>query len=89
MAIQMEKYAILTVQPKTDRSRCARRMQGGVIMKQTLIRAIVSIAVFAAIYLLSGPIIGWTGYDMYLRGIEFLAVVIGAGCYWIGSRPNA
>lgn len=58
-------------------------------MKQTLIRAIISIAVFAAIYLLSGSIIGWTGYDMYLRGIEFLAAVIGAGCYWIGSRPNA
>ena len=58
-------------------------------MKQTRIRAIVSIAVFAAIYLLSGPVIGWTGYDMYLRGIEFLAAVIGAGCYWIGSRPNA
>ena len=58
-------------------------------MKQTLIRALISAAVFAAIYLLSGPIIGWTGYDMYLRGIEFLAAVIGAGCYWIGSRPNA
>ena len=34
--------------------------------KNTIKRALVSIAVFAAIYLLSGPIIGWTGYDMNL-----------------------
>ena len=38
--------------------------------------------------MLSGPIIGWTGYDMNLKGIEFLSAVIGAGCYWIGSNQR-
>lgn len=57
-------------------------------MNRTMKRAIVSVAVFAGIYLLSGPIIGWHGYDMYLRAIEFLAAVIGAGCYWIGSNER-
>ena len=37
----------------------------------------------------SGPIIGYTNYDMYLKGIEFLSAVIGAGCYWIGSNKNS
>ena len=56
--------------------------------KNTIKRALVSIAVFAAIYLLSGPFIGWTGYDMNLKGIEFLSAVVGAGCYWIGSNQR-
>ena len=56
--------------------------------KNTIKRALVSIAVFAAIYLLSGPIIGWTGYDMNLKGIEFLSAVVGAGRYWIGSNQR-
>ena len=34
------------------------------------------------------PIIGYTNYDMYLKGIEFLSAVIGAGCYWIGSNKK-
>ena len=57
-------------------------------MNRTMKRAIVSVAVFAGIYLLSGPILGWHGYEMYLREIEFLAAVIGAGCYWIGSNER-
>ena len=32
---------------------------------------------------------GYTNYDMYLKGIEFLSAVIGAGCYWIGSNKNS
>ena len=44
--------------------------------------------VFVIIYVLSGPIIGYTNYDMYLKGIEFLSAVIGAGCYWIGSNKK-
>lgn len=57
-------------------------------MKDTIKRALISVAVFLVIYFLSGPIIGWTNYDMYLKGIEFLAAVIGAGCYWIGSNEK-
>ena len=54
-------------------------------MSQTIKRAITSVAIAAAVYLLSGPIIGYSNYDMYLRAIEFLAAVIAGGCYWIGS----
>ncbi len=58
------------------------------IFNETVIRVMISLALFIGIYYLSGPIIGWTQYDMYLKGIEFLAAVIGAGCYWIGSRKR-
>ena len=57
-------------------------------IKETAIRAIISLVLFVGIYFLSGPIIGWTHYDMYLKGIEFLAAVIGAGSYWIGSKEH-
>ena len=55
----------------------------GIKVKDTAKRAIVTVIVFVIIYVLSGPIIGYTNYDMYLKGIEFLSAVIGAGCYWI------
>ena len=57
-------------------------------MKNTIKRAIISVVIFAVIYILSGLVIGWHGYDMYLKAIEFLAAVIGAGCYWIGSNER-
>ncbi|MDU5532372.1 MAG: hypothetical protein E6066_09060 [Oscillospiraceae bacterium] len=57
-------------------------------MSDTIKRVLISVVVFLVIYFLSGPIIGWTNYDMYLKGIEFLAAVIGAGCYWIGSNKR-
>ena len=58
------------------------------IVKNTVLRAIISLAIFVGIYFLSGPIIGYTSYDMYLKGMELLASVIGAGCYWIGSNKH-
>ncbi|WP_241426605.1 hypothetical protein [Dysosmobacter acutus] len=57
-------------------------------MNNTAVRAIITVAVFLLLYCLSGPVIGWTQYDMYLKGIEFLAAVIGAGCYWIGRNKK-
>ena len=57
-------------------------------MNKTMKRAVVSIGIFIGIYLLSGPIIGWTEFDALLRASEFLAAVIGAGCYWIGSQER-
>ena len=57
-------------------------------MKDTVKRTLISVAVFAVIYFVSGPLIGTSVYDMYLKGIEFLAAVIGAGCYWIGSNKR-
>jgi len=51
-------------------------------------RVIITLAVFAVIYFAAPYIIGWTNYDMYMKAIEFLAAVIGAGCYWIGSSKH-
>lgn len=56
-------------------------------MKSEIRRAVIALVVFAVVFLLSGFIIGWTGYDVYVKSIEFLSAVIAAGCYWIGSRP--
>lgn len=41
-------------------------------MIHTIKRAVIAIVVAVVIYLLSGPIIGYTQYDMYLKAIEFL-----------------
>lgn len=60
----------------------------GEMPKENLKRVIVSIAVFAVIYLGSGFVINWQVYDVYVQAIEFLAAVVGAGCYWIGSNPR-
>jgi hypothetical protein len=57
-------------------------------MSHTIKQAIIAVVIAAAVYLLSGPIIGYTNYDMYLRAIEFLAAVIAGGCYWIGSNER-
>ncbi|MBQ8917730.1 MAG: hypothetical protein IJ044_03315 [Oscillospiraceae bacterium] len=57
-------------------------------MNKTIKRAIISVVVFIIIYFVSPYIIGWTAYDMYLKAIEFLAAVIAAGCYWIGSNES-
>ena len=57
-------------------------------MKNKIKRAVISVVVFAVIYILSGFIIGWHSYDMYLKAIEFLAAIIGAGFYWIGSNEQ-
>ena len=57
-------------------------------MKNTIKRAIISVVIFAVIYILYGLIIGWSRYDAYLQAIQFLAAVIGAGCYWIGSNER-
>ena len=57
-------------------------------MSQTVKRAIIAVVIASAVYLLSGPIIGYTNYDMYLGAIEFLAAVIAGGCYWIGSNER-
>ena len=57
-------------------------------MKGEIKRAVVALIILGAVFLLSGPIIGGTGsYNIYVEAIKFLAAVIAAGCYWIGSRP--
>lgn len=51
-------------------------------------RAVVSGVVFVGVYVLSGTLIRWRSYDMYLEALKVLTAVIGAGCYWIGSREG-
>jgi len=51
-------------------------------------RAIMSVIVFIVVYIVSGILIGWNGYDAILQGIKVLTAVIGAGCYWIGSNER-
>lgn len=58
----------------------------GIITKEELIRAIIALVVFAVIYLGSELVIGSSVYDVYVKAITFLAAVVGAGCYWIGSN---
>ena len=57
-------------------------------MKNKIKRAVISVVVFAVIYILCGCTIGGHSYDMYLKAIELLAAIIGAGCYWIGSNEQ-
>ncbi|MBQ8278703.1 MAG: hypothetical protein IJZ23_02575 [Roseburia sp.] len=57
-------------------------------MSNTKKRAIISVIVFAVVYIVSGVLIGWNGYDALLQAIKVLAAVIGAGCYWIGSNEK-
>ena len=57
-------------------------------MKNIVKRAIVSIVIGAAVFLLAGPITRWTEYDMYMQAIFYLSGVVAAGCYWIGSNNN-
>ena len=51
-------------------------------------RAVISCVVFIGVYFLSGALIHWRSYDMYLEALKVLTAVIGAGCYWIGSREG-
>ena len=55
-------------------------------MPDKIKRGIGSILVFLAIYFLADFMIGTPTYDVYVKAMEYLAAVIGAGCYWIGSK---
>lgn len=60
----------------------------GIVPKRTMIRAVISVVVFAILYWCSDLVLGWRGYNIDLRAIKYLAAVIGAGCYWIGSNQR-
>ncbi len=55
-------------------------------MNSSIKRALISLAVFAVIFALSDVLISYKSYDVYVEAIRFLAAVIGAGCYYIGSN---
>ncbi len=55
-------------------------------MPDKIKRGISSILVFLVIYFLADFVISVPTYDAYVKAMEYLAAVIGAGCYWIGSK---
>lgn len=55
-------------------------------MNSSIKRALISLAVFTVIFALSDALISYKSYDVYVEAIRFLAAVIGAGCYYIGSN---
>lgn len=55
-------------------------------ISDTVKRALISAAVFAAIYWGADFVRAYKFSDMYVEMLKYLAAVIGAGCYWIGSR---
>ncbi len=57
-------------------------------MNQTIKRGIISIVIFVIVFLLGGPIIGWTLYDANLKVIFYLSGIIAGGCYWVGSNSR-
>lgn len=62
-----------------------RSVRAGVAtMNTTAERANISMEIFVAIYLLFGPLIGWTACDALLRAIEFCPRLSG----WIGSQKR-
>lgn len=54
-------------------------------MQKTLIRAGISLAIFFLILILAEPLVQ-RFFDEISKSICYLAAVVGAGCYWIGSR---
>jgi len=68
---------------------CARVTGDSSDSARTFLRAVISIAVFVIIYYGASFVTGWDVYDSSLETIKYLAAVIGAGCYWIGSQINS
>lgn len=55
-------------------------------MNQSMKRAILSVIVFAVVYFLFDVLLKSNAYNVYLDGLRISTAVLGAGCYWIGSR---
>ena len=65
---------------------------GNILVKKELVtrdasrRGIISIVLFAVIFYCADFVLQMPPYDINIEAIKFLSAVIGAGCYWIGSR---
>lgn len=55
-------------------------------MNRSMERAILSVIVFAVVYFLFDVLMKSSVYSIYLDGLRISTAVLGAGCYWIGSR---
>ncbi len=57
-------------------------------MKSIILRVAITAAVFAGTGAVSNLFLINGNYDVYVESIKFLASVIAAGCYWIGSNEK-
>jgi hypothetical protein len=57
-------------------------------MSTDIRRAIISVAILFIIYFAADLIIGSPAYDASVKSTQFLAAVLAAGCYWIGSNKK-
>lgn len=55
-------------------------------LKEELKRGIITLIVFIALYFLLPMLTQYKGYDVCVQSIHLMTSVIGAGCYWIGSK---
>ena len=66
---------------------------GNILVKKELVtrdasrRGIISIILFALIFYGADFVLQMPLYDINIEAVKFLSAIIGAGCYWIGSRP--
>lgn len=57
-------------------------------MKELVMRGVITIVVFFALYFLLPLLLQYKNYDVYAQAICILAAVVGAGLYWVGSNSR-
>lgn len=57
-------------------------------MKEFVMRGVITIVVFFALYFLLPLLLQYKSYDVYAQAICILAAVVGAGLYWVGSNSR-
>ncbi len=57
-------------------------------MSTDIKRAVISVVILFIMYFAADLIIGLPAYDASVKSTQFLAAVLAAGCYWIGSNKK-
>jgi len=58
-------------------------------MNNKIKRAIVAVIILVIVYFVGDIfLVSAPAYDAVVKAIEFLAAVVAAGCYWIGSNER-
>lgn len=55
-------------------------------MKDEYKRGLISVCIFVLIFFVFKLLVGVSTYDDGIEAMRFLSAVLGAGCYWVGSR---
>lgn len=55
-------------------------------MKDEYKRGLISVCIFVLIFFVFKLLVGVSAYDDGIEAMRFLSAVLGAGCYWVGSR---